>query len=360
MNRKEWLCQEVDAWRQEGLIGDDLAATLHARYVSGGSTVSWGLVIVGAFAALLIGLGIIALFAANWDQLGRSARAFASVLPILLCGGAAIHAAWRGRTTMAFWEPLGILWALATVAGTSLVAQTYNLGGAVPDLILLVTLLTLPVVWVTRSVALTGLWPVFALVWMYAEYEVTWSHGLSGGGAFLLLAASVPAVVALIRRKPSRAALVTGLLLSGFVYAIGGGLAFAMLTDCSFESGILIFWLAAGIVGVLGQAFQLPTWPQVALVAATAVGLATPFGGDRTLVQYLLALVLGILTVGYGVAKLRLRYANLGASLLVWLVLAKFFASTVDFTAKGIVLILAGLALVVMNVTMVKLRKERA
>ena len=162
MDRKEWMRQEIAGWRDEGLVDGRTAETLIARYASTAGRISWGVMLAGGFGALMIGLGIIALFAANWDCFGRPARAAISLAPVVLCGLAALVASVKGWKASSFWEPLGILWAIATGAATCLVAQTYQVGGSVPGLILFVSLLALPVVWITRSVALIGALTGFA------------------------------------------------------------------------------------------------------------------------------------------------------------------------------------------------------
>ena len=83
-------------------------------------------------------------------------------------------------------------------------------------------------------------------------------------------------------------------------------------------------------------------------------------GVDRDSSLYVVSLVLALGVLSYGVRKLKLSYANIGAALLLWLILVKFFASHLDFTVKGIVLILSGAVITVLNVVFIRLRKRRA
>ena len=62
----------------------------------------------------------------------------------------------------------------------------------------------------------------------------------------------------------------------------------------------------------------------------------------------------------WGIAKARLADMNFGVVMLLWLILAKFFASRADFTVKGLVLISAGIMLAVLNVVLVRMKKRRA
>ena len=360
MNRKEWMRSEIAGWRSEGVIGDDLAAKLLGRYAVDGSKLSWGVMIAGGFGALMIGLGVIALFAANWDCFGRSERAVISLSPIVLCGLAALVASAKGWKSMALWEPLGILWCIATAAGTCLVAQTYQVGGSVPGLILFVALLMLPVVWISRSVMAMALWPILAIVWTFVQREIQPSSFALGFEGLGLMALSVPAYLAFLRRQPGKAALITGQLVTGLVYTLGVAILLLRAWPLGWNHSntpILIFWGCSAAVAGAAAVFKLPVWPIVATLVAS--GAAMVPGVDRESSLYVVSLALALGVLAYGVRKLKLSYANIGAALLLWLILAKFFASRIDFTVKGLVLILSGVAITVLNVVFIRLRKRR-
>lgn len=360
MKKEEWLRGEIAKWRSEGAVDAATADALLARYPVNESRIGWGAVIAGAFGALLVGLGIIAIFAANWDCLGRGARAAVAMAPLVACGVAAALAKAKDWRTMALWEPLGILWFVSTVAAACLVAQTYNIGGRVPDLVMFVAALTLPVVWITRSVAAMAMWPVLAIV--YGCVSSGW-RGVAPGAiayALLMLAASVPAYVAFLRRRPPRAALVLGQFATGLVYSLGMAVMLVDCLDCGMRSGVLVFWVCSAVVFGIGAGLRLPVWPTTALVVATLAATPTvsPYSGDGMFALYLLALVLAVATTVCGVTKRRLTYMNIGATLLLYLILAKFFMSDVDFTVKGIVLIVSGVALAALNVVLVRAKRR--
>lgn len=353
--------REIGAWRDEGIVTEETAETLMRRYQPTERRCSWGVMIAGGFGALMIGLGVIALFAANWDCFGRPARAAISLAPVVLCGLAALVASAKGWKSMALWEPLGILWCIATAAGICLVAQTYQVGGSVPGLILFVALLMLPVVWISRSVMAMALWPILAIVWTFAQREIqsgSFALGFEGLG---LMALSPPAYVAFLRREPGKAAFVTGQLVTGLVYSLGA----AILLVCAWPLGwyhsnetVLIFWSCAAVVAGASAVFRLPVWPIIATLVASGAAMVT--GVDRNSSLYVVSLVLALGVLAYGVRKLKLSYANIGAALLLWLILAKFFASHLDFTVKGLVLILSGVAITVLNIVFIRQRKRRS
>lgn len=329
----------------------------------GEGRLSWGAIIAGAFGALMVGLGIIALFAANWDMFGREARAAIAVAPVVACGAVAIAASLRGVRARALWEPLGILWCVSVAAATCLVAQTYQVGGSVPGLVLLVALLMLPAIWTTRAVAPTVLWPILAIVWGGVSWDAgaCKSFALAAKGV-ALMALSLPAYVAFLRSRPPKSALVSAQIVSGLVYSAGLGilLCITLPLDWGWHDGflgIMIFWLCAALVAGIGCFFRLPAWGAVALVVVAVAAIPTPLLRYNT--GFIISLVLMASVVVYGVRKMRLLFTNVGAATFLWLVLAKFFESEASFTVKGIVLIVAGLALTALNVVLIRLRKGR-
>ena len=329
----------------------------------GEGRLSWGAIIAGAFGALMVGLGIIALFAANWDMFGREARAAIAVAPVVACGAVAIAASLRGVRARALWEPLGILWCVSVAAATCLVAQTYQVGGSVPGLVLLVALLMLPAIWTTRAVAPTVLWPILAIVWGGVSWDAgaCKSFALAAKGV-ALMALSLPAYVAFLRIRPPKSALVSAQIVSGLVYSAGLGilLCITLPLDWGWHDGFLglmIFWLCAALAAGIGRFFRLPAWGAVALVVVAVAAIPTPLLRYNT--GFIISLVLMASVVVYGVRKMRLLFTNVGAATFLWLVLAKFFESEASFTVKGIVLIAAGLALTALNVVLISLRKGR-
>lgn len=360
MTKYEWIKNEILTWQSEGIINKVLAETLIGRYKTETPKISWGAIIVGAFGALMIGLGIIALFAANWDSLNRPARAAVAVTPLIVCGLIGIIASFKNVKAMAFWEPLGILWCVSTVAAACLVAQTYQVGGSVPGLVLLVALLTLPIVWLTKSVAIMMFWPLFAIVWAAASEDVkgeSWSLLVK---SFALMALSLPAFIVFLRRKPCRAALVVGLLVTGLLYSLGA--AIMTLTVMPYRSWaypevlVMVFWVLSAIVLGLGAKFKLPTWPMISTIVISGAAMTTV---SQEIWIFGLSVLIAVSIAWYGIWRVKLSYMNIGAALFLWLLLAKFFESKISFTIKGIVLICSGVALTLLNVAMTQFKKRR-
>ena len=327
----------------------------------GTGRLSWGAIIAGGFGALMIGLGIIALFAANWSEFGRAARAAIAISPVAICGCLAIFAHTKGWKSRAFWEPLGILWCVSIGAATCLVAQTYQVGGNVPGLILLVALLMIPVIWTTRAVVPTVLWPIFAVVWGTSKLDYSGMKSISlAVKSIILMSLSLPFYIAFLRSRPPKAALVSAQFGTGLIYSIGLAILLTTTIDLDHSESIVvcIFWACAGLVALAGWLFSLPVWGSVGILVAATTAFSTPFLRENT--TYLASLVLACTIIALSIRKMQLFLTNVGAVTLLWLVLAKFFMSHVSFTTKGIVLIIAGLALTALNVVLIRLRKGRS
>ena len=327
----------------------------------GEGSLSWGAMIIGAFGALMIGLGVIALFAANWDVFGREARAAIAIAPVVACGAAAVWAYAKGAKSRALWEPLGILWCISVAAAACLVAQTYQVGGSVPSLILFVALLMLPVVWITRAVAPMALWPIMAIVWT-CSMEVSGaksSFALAAKG-LALMALSLPAYIAFLRGRPPKPVLIPVQIATGFVYSLGLGILLSEALPISSNEGLVVavFWMCAALVAGAGRVFSLPVWGMIGVIVAAGAAFPTPFLRNAP-VNFYAALAIAGAIIAYGVAKLRIGVTNIGAVTSLWLVLGKFFESSVSFTVKGTVLIAAGVLLTALNMVLIRIRKAR-
>lgn len=107
--------------------------------------------IFGILGAILVGLGIILVFAHNWDNLSRLTKIILSFLPLLvgqlLCGYSILK---KSESTV--WkETSSIFLFFAIGASISLVAQVYNIPGDLDSFIITWMLLSLPLVYLLQS-----------------------------------------------------------------------------------------------------------------------------------------------------------------------------------------------------------------
>src|SRR5512137_2152891 len=83
MGKREirWLYDEIPAWVRDGILSEQGAARLRALYgePQENSVRNVALVICAALGAVLVGSGIILLFAHNWEEIARTGRAAISL-----------------------------------------------------------------------------------------------------------------------------------------------------------------------------------------------------------------------------------------------------------------------------------------
>ncbi len=107
--------------------------------------------VFGILGAILVGLGIILVFAHNWDSLSRLTKVILSFLPLLIgqvfCG----YSLLKKHTSTAWRETASVFLFFAIGASISLIAQVYNIPGDLDSFIITWMLLSLPLVYVLQS-----------------------------------------------------------------------------------------------------------------------------------------------------------------------------------------------------------------
>ena len=171
---KRDLATEISTWVEREIVSVDQARAICRVYgfdydeMRSRSTAYRILVVLGF---LFIGLALITVIGANWDEIPRSAR-----MAGLLALTAGTHAlALRhhlfGRTSLA--TGLFILGNLFYGASIILIAQIYHLGEHMPDGVFWWALGSLPFAVLLCNPWLTLMSGLLALVWLYLEYQ-TW------------------------------------------------------------------------------------------------------------------------------------------------------------------------------------------
>lgn len=170
-----WLLAEIDRWQAEGVVSPAQAGQLRQRYVQPptaeekAATAPWGLLVFATAGAIVIGLGVILLFAYNWDEIPKAGK-----LALVFLAVAGAHAAGIRLLARSGWQPkLGeALVALGTMfygAGIWLVAQIYNIDEHYPNGFLFWALGALAMAWAIRSTANGLMTAVLLAIWGTTE-----------------------------------------------------------------------------------------------------------------------------------------------------------------------------------------------
>ena len=92
MSHYRWLIDQIPEWEKSGLLPPDVAAQMRAyaegksqTYGKGDSKVAQ--IVMGSLGALLVGAGLLALIAHNWDRVPRGMRITGSFAIMALAQG---------------------------------------------------------------------------------------------------------------------------------------------------------------------------------------------------------------------------------------------------------------------------------
>ena len=193
----ERIRREIEVWRTEGIISSEVAETLAGRYgVAADDGRPFALNRLSAaiviFGAILVGLGIIAVLAANWDAISDVAKIGLMVAASTTAYVAGWLLAYRfetPRTGIA----LILLGAIIYGASIHLIAQAFNVEVNHPLLMPAWFLGVVPIAYVTRSVAILVLSLILLLVSLGFRMQVWFDEEFANsdeGAVFMLVVAA--------------------------------------------------------------------------------------------------------------------------------------------------------------------------
>lgn len=183
---KRCLLEELPRLEEAGLLPADVRAKLDAHYRQDLPPETNRLVMaMGTLAALLIGSGIILIFAHNWAHLARPLRAVLALAPLLITATLSFWVLRRGHDNWR--EATGLAQALAVGTAISLIGQTYHMPSSNTGFFLSWALLILPLIFLLRS---------HAVHLVYLGLVVTWGFAARGNdeGNLLLWGLLLPAI----------------------------------------------------------------------------------------------------------------------------------------------------------------------
>jgi uncharacterized membrane protein len=417
----EWLHKQLPLWKEKGWLAPGGEEALKAYYgpVAKRDTRQLANLAFAVLAALLIGTGIILLFAHNWEDISRPVRAILAVTPLAISLVLAALALRRGSLVLR--ECAGAANIIALAAAIGLVAQTYHISGDLKSFLLTVTLAALPVILITRSA--TGLWLYLAgAVWRRWEYyeEYSINDGLALLVFTLMLAAGALLVWRLHHEGRDNAvrwgifALLLALACGMVPHLTTASLTFsilgiytALILGCAAleerrrfisrwiwgiaQAGLLIilliasfrdnpeqsgYWTAPTYVTAHGMVVLMLVINIVLIVRLTmtrkfleaAWTLAGPILAYCLLLPELTSalfadaylLGIGVATIASGYSNGLLRRMNGGLAVVGILALMRLFDSDLSFIARGVAFILIGFAFVAANRLLSRQMVERS
>ncbi len=234
------LREEVEAWQRDGTVTAEQAQAILARYPDyepgfEASRRRQGLVTgLSILGGILIGLGVITFYAANWDEISRSVKLASLIIGVLLSYGAG-YAIWQRSGPTPYAVAFVLLGCIVYGAGVHLIGQIYHVPVNDPNLSLFWFLGVAPLAYVTRSRPVMFLAIVLFLAAVgFRQQE--WLEGLDesvAGIAGLILYVALGAFLFAIGKAKAQLDGWQGI--GGLFMAIGLGTAFAALYVLTFR-----------------------------------------------------------------------------------------------------------------------------
>ncbi len=233
----KWLRTEIDLWTNEGIIAPDQGAVLKARYPAPGESLAWGRIIFFSIGAVLIGLGVILLFAYNWQKMHKFAKLAVIFTALISAHGAGF---WLKRPTGRFQtagEGLHLLGTMLFGAGIWLIAQIYHIDEHYPNAFLIWGIGALAMAWGLPSITQGIVATILLVLWNSFEiFDFKNPHLLA---PFLILGGILP--LAWIHRSR----VLVPISIVGFLFTL-----FAAVMEIEGDlAALVIFFCACMLIG---------------------------------------------------------------------------------------------------------------
>jgi len=200
--------------------------------------------IFAALGGILVGLGIILIFAHNWDNFSKSTKTTLAILPLVVFQALTAYTIIKNKGSV--WKNAsGTLLFFSVGSSIALIAQIYNLPGDLGSFLFMWILLCSPLIYILRSHALAVLHVLFAT---YYAVEEGYFSPVNPWGYVLFIAILIPFYIQQLKeeRNNGTAALNWLLPLSGLI-SLGGFLSGAD------QFGLLIYLAFAGLLHSVGH-----------------------------------------------------------------------------------------------------------
>ena len=235
-----WLHEELEQWREEGLISEEQSHRLQAKYgFIPKEGPSWTRLITVLGGAVLILLGIILLFAGYWYGFSPNGRFDWSLVILLLAIAIVGVGVWKAKPASMVAEAITVIYMAILTTSTLLVADTYYTGEHMGLYVLIILCCSLPIIYILDSALGMILYLIGVLGWSFSNHPLNAWVGPAAVGGLLLVA-----VPYYIRRFGNYKQVKDPLLVSvswAFVGAIFGEVFFTLST---YEPQMNLFFIS--------------------------------------------------------------------------------------------------------------------
>lgn len=412
------ILKELPELVAHNIITNETARKIQGYYASKDSTAHSNLfTIFGSIGALLVGLGIILIFAHNWDDFSRVVKVAVATIPLFALQALAGYTIFKNKSVL--WKEVsGILLFCYTGASIALVGQIYNIPGSLSSFLSVWVLVSLPLVYLLRSSSLfclllvmstfyalvcrfdTDLTPylyllfVASLALFYIQSLKTDPQGNRVRIYNFLIPVSIACALGTLLQGAETFYFVFYITLFAIFYSIGRlryfdsnrrngysllgtlGILSLLLTGSSkwiweivFDNEVpgiynISIWVIMQIVSLYlayraqeGK-YYIDRYQAAALVFPIAYFLAFYDTVFPTVLMNLTVLALGAAEIKKGVHSLNFRRLNFGLLIISVLVISRFFDTNMSFVLRGILFIAVGVGFFASNQLLIKRKKN--
>ncbi len=128
-----WLYEETRKWTQNGIINNSQAEAIKGLYPLPKAERPWGLLVFSGIGAVIIGLGIILLFAYNWEKMTKFSKLAVVFAALIVSHSIGVRMFLRSERFKGLGEAITVLGTMLFGAGIWLVASIYHIEEHYPN-----------------------------------------------------------------------------------------------------------------------------------------------------------------------------------------------------------------------------------
>ncbi len=167
----QWLHSQLERWVREGIINTAVAGSIGRLYPQPRAKTSrpWALIVFSGIGAVIVGLGVILLFAYNWHEMSKFTKLLVVFGSLALAHLVGISLFIRSERFRGLGEAITVLGTMLFGAGIWLIAQIYHIEEHFPNAFLLWGIGAMLLAWTMPSVIQAIIAAVMFAIWASAE-----------------------------------------------------------------------------------------------------------------------------------------------------------------------------------------------
>ena len=424
----QWLIREVEQLEEKAVIDAQSVLAIKNHYqpqLEKGDNFAnkVGVAILAAIGSLLIGGGIILVFAHNWQEFSRPVRALLAMLPVVVAVGLMCFCVVREKSR-SWREASATLMTTAAISCFALICQTYYLGGKFSTFMFYVALMTCLIPLILPSLAGFILYLVIVVTWEISFAESYLSDDKLVNGLKLLLLVITPIAYYVLSLRKSAgwekafnswlmaiaASIISCIAIAYFadddysiVLYLALGCTISVLANLSYYIGkktrkcsvpfvlagfimtiipliiiqvgdfythldpstnfvTILFALIALVAGAVGFWKRVWVSSAIALLPGIFLILHAFDGSGSGLPAIVISIIVGIISLAgiiLAMTKGSLEILNYSTVLLLSVILVRFFDGDFSILARAIAFIICGVGLLALNGITVMTRRKK-